>query len=222
MTKKDEDQQVQQVQELTSEQRKAAAICLSANRVSVSMVQRTMNIGYNTAQELCQSIIDAGLVPGLPIAPNLTAAPNPPAPKQAQEPVKVGTVLTDARDHAIYEAGVKAGKQAQEPVELNCQEIASYVARYGGNCRDCADENGICPSSGMPCDSRKAISHVLTALDYGLKHGYITAALPAPKQAQEPVGYTDNTGMAFAVKWSGVLPPNVTLYAAPKQAEPEA
>jgi hypothetical protein len=39
------------------------------------------------------------------------------APKQAQEPVTVGTVLTSARDHAIYEAGVKAGKQAQEPVD---------------------------------------------------------------------------------------------------------
>jgi hypothetical protein len=36
---------------------------------------------------------------------------------------------------------------------------------------------------------------------------------------QEPVGYTDSTGKAFAVKWSGLLPPNITLYPAPKQAQ---
>lgn len=78
----------------------------------------------------------------------------------------------------------EAVQQAQEPVGLNRPEIASYVARYGGNCRDCADENGICPNSGMPCDSRKAIEHVLKALDYGFKHGYI-----ANPQATEPAGW---------------------------------
>lgn len=99
--------------------------------------------------------------------------------KQAQEP-KVKLIPT------AEEMGTPM--QAQEPVGLNRPEIASYVARYGGNCRDCANENGICSSSGMPCDSHKAINHVLTALDYGLKHGYITATHPAPKQA-EPEGY---------------------------------
>lgn len=69
---------------------------------------------------------------------------------------------------------------AQTPV-LTDPRIA-YIARWGGNCRDCADENGVCPRSGLPCaDSERAIKHVLSALDYGAKHGYLLAA-QAPAQ----------------------------------------
>lgn len=55
-----------------------------------------------------------------------------------------------------------------------------YVMQYGGRCRDCADAYGVCPISGLPCnptDARRAISHTLTALDYGYEHGFIRAAL---------------------------------------------
>ena len=38
----------------------------------------------------------------------------------------------------------------------------------------------------------------------------VPAAQPA---VQEPVGYTDGDGRAWAVKWSGALPPNLTLFA---------
>ena len=49
-----------------------------------------------------------------------------------------------------------------------------YVARYGGRCRDCADESGVCPGSGLPCaNPRKAIKHVFDALEYGVKNGFI-------------------------------------------------
>ena len=55
-------------------------------------------------------------------------------------------------------------------------EVVDYIARYGGACRDCADENGICPHSGLPCADRgKAIRHVLTALNYGVANGFISA-----------------------------------------------
>jgi hypothetical protein len=55
------------------------------------------------------------------------------------------------------------------------KEVVSYIARYGPRCRDCADEFGICPSSGLPCgDAAKAIRHVLEAYNYGLKHGYLS------------------------------------------------
>ena len=55
-----------------------------------------------------------------------------------------------------------------------------YIDRYGGFCRDCADEDGVCPSSGLPCGgSKKAIRHVLTALAYGVNHGYIPVILCA-------------------------------------------
>jgi|GEM_PF-5916824 len=46
-------------------------------------------------------------------------------------------------------------------------EVVDYIGRYGGFCRDCADENGVCPSSGLPCAGRdKAIRHVLNAYTY--------------------------------------------------------
>ena len=35
---------------------------------------------------------------------------------------------------------------------------------------------------------------------------------------QEPVGYTDGDGRAWAVMWSGALPPNLTLFAIPPAA----
>lgn len=28
------------------------------------------------------------------------------------------------------------------------KEVVGYIARYGGRCRDCADRDGVCPSSG--------------------------------------------------------------------------
>lgn len=60
------------------------------------------------------------------------------------------------------------------PDEKTCVD---YVLRYGGRCRDCADENGICPGSGLPCGGqRKAVTHVVQALRYGLQHGYLRAA----------------------------------------------
>ena len=58
------------------------------------------------------------------------------------------------------------------------RDVVGYVARWGGNCRDCADENGVCPNSGLPCGgARKAIEHVIKALQYGVQHGYISNPL---------------------------------------------
>lgn len=60
------------------------------------------------------------------------------------------------------------------PDEKTCVD---YVLQYGGRRRDCADENGVCPGSGLPCEgARKAVTHVVQALRYGLQHGYLRAA----------------------------------------------
>lgn len=68
-----------------------------------------------------------------------------------------------------------------EPLIPETNEIVRYVARYGGMCRDCADEHGICPRNGMACsDSEKAIRHVIGALNYGFKHGFISPNSPTP------------------------------------------
>lgn len=56
------------------------------------------------------------------------------------------------------------------------EELIGYVSRYGGMCRDCADENGVCPHSGAPCDTdqrRAVIRHTIAALRYGIEHRFI-------------------------------------------------
>ena len=52
-------------------QLRALDICRECKKVSVSLVQRKLGLSYAAAQELCQSIVASGLVPGLPIAPSL-------------------------------------------------------------------------------------------------------------------------------------------------------
>ena len=53
-----------------------------------------------------------------------------------------------------------------------------YIMHYWSGCRDCADENGTCPISLLPCpteEARRVVVKVLDALAYGLSHGYIPA-----------------------------------------------
>jgi hypothetical protein len=71
--------------------------------------------------------------------------------------------------------GAAQPEQAQEAVAFTDEHLA-YVNRYGGNCRDCADENGVCPNSGLPCGGReKAIRFVFNALTYGINNGFISS-----------------------------------------------
>lgn len=51
-----------------------------------------MNIGYKAAQELCQSIINAGLVNGLIIAPSLRASNGIGAATQPAEPLDTWSI----------------------------------------------------------------------------------------------------------------------------------
>jgi hypothetical protein len=74
--------------------------------------------------------------------------------------------------------------RAQEAVAFTDDEHLAYVNRDGGNCRDCADENGVCPSSGLPCGGReKAIRFVFNALTYGINNGFISSPFPTPPAA---------------------------------------
>jgi len=77
-------------------------------------------------------------------------------------------------------------------------ETERYVLQYGGMCRDCADENGVCPNSRMPCgtDQRLAVvRHTLAALEYGVRNGFIENLI-APKQG-ETIKITDEMIEAF-------------------------
>lgn len=67
---------------------------------------------------------------------------------------------------------------------MNREKLVHYVLRYGGACRDCADEDGLCPHSGVPCDAdiqRVIIMKTLDALEYGITHGFIENPFNGPK-----------------------------------------
>lgn len=56
------------------------------------------------------------------------------------------------------------------------EEHADYVLRANGRCRDCADNEGMCPMSGLPCDPQKArdvVNYVLSTLMYGVNNKMI-------------------------------------------------
>lgn len=80
-----------------------------------------------------------------------------------------------------FNAGWESAHEQQSGDDSPFGEIAGfdpidYALHYGGRCRDCADADGVCPSSGMPCDpaeARKAAGHVLKAWKYGIEHGYM-------------------------------------------------
>ncbi len=98
----------------------------------------------------------------------------------------------DANDSLFIEAAdalssPEPGGSEFVPIPLS-DEVVSYVARYGGMCRDCADEAGVCPNSGLPCDDDgdKAIRHVIKALNYGFGKGY----LKFPEASQGSVAAT--------------------------------
>lgn len=51
--------------------------------------------------------------------------------------------------------------------------LIDFLINYGGHCRDCADEDGFCPRTGIGCGQRrKAVEFILGAINYGAKHGF--------------------------------------------------
>jgi hypothetical protein len=82
------------------------------------------------------------------------------------------------------------------------EEHAGYIKRYGGRCRDCADENGVCPSSGLPCGGAdKAIRHVLGALAYGVNHGFVSRPVVAPHPSAQPAEPKERKPPAIKGAW---------------------
>jgi hypothetical protein len=59
-------------------------------------------------------------------------------------------------------------------MKLLPKETLAYVLRFGGDCRDCADHLGLCPTSGLPCQERgRAIKWVIDAINYGTENGFL-------------------------------------------------
>ena len=86
-----------------------------------------------------------------------------------EESAKLESAIADARK--LLECDALA-QPADEDAWLN--DAIKYAKNYGGHCRDCADNDGICPQTKLPCGEKdEAIRRVLTAILYGEKHGYL-------------------------------------------------
>jgi hypothetical protein len=63
-------------------------------------------------------------------------------------------------------------QQCKPPVVA--EDEVAFATHYGPRCRDCADEDGVCPASGIGCGEReKAVRFVLGAVAYGREYGFI-------------------------------------------------
>lgn len=94
---------------------------------------------------------------------------------------------------------IRAALSAAQPVPgvPTDEETVSYILRYGGLCRDCADRDGLC-STGLPCeteDRRAAVRHVLRALSYGQRYGFLHTPQPVEIQ-REPVAWTGSGSLS--------------------------
>ena len=89
---------------------------------------------------------------------------------------------------------------ADEDAWLN--DAIKYAKNYGGHCRDCADNDGICPQTKLPCGEKdEAIRRVLTAILYGEKHGYLRTR---PQQAgfvSVPVEQAEDAMLFRSLVW---------------------
>lgn len=92
---------------------------------------------------------------------------------------KIDEVQTDFERHILAAlSGAEAPAQGWRELP-NDEATHDYVLQYGGRCRDCADNFGVCESRGMPCDpkaARKAVRRVIGALNYGHRNGFLPAA----------------------------------------------
>ena len=68
------------------------------------------------------------------------------------------------------------------------EELITYALRYGGPCRGCADEDGTCPTTGIPCDaevSRRVLRRAFAAWDYGAARGFCPPLDATERAARE-------------------------------------
>lgn len=93
------------------------------------------------------------------------------AKKEAEGYIYGGDALENVKfGYEIARAALSSLRDRNDVLEGDWVET---ILRYGGRCRDCADGNGICEGSGLPCEpdeARKAIRHVLAARAYYVEH----------------------------------------------------
>lgn len=85
-------------------------------------------------------------------------------------------LLAAGYDHVFIENGMidmsQLGITRGSPIP-HSDILIDRIIGYGGRCRECADNDGTCEGSGLPCDvpdARRAIRHVLDAKSYYDQH----------------------------------------------------
>lgn len=111
----------------------------------------------------------------------------------AEPPIVAIAKDADALLKELCRAQPEQAQQA-EPVAFG-DDVVQYIGRWGGHCRDCADNMGIC-HTGLPCgDGAKAITHVLSALAYGINNGFLQRIAAQPPA--QPVALRSVTNISM-------------------------
>ncbi|SMC41193.1 hypothetical protein SAMN06297251_10289 [Fulvimarina manganoxydans] len=118
-----------------------------------------------------------------------------------------GSLAFDILKVAIRLEKLERVTQAAEKAEpgeavSDLEDVVDWVARYGGDCRDCADENGKCPNDGLPCDDRgKPIRFVVEALRYGIANGYVKPFYARPSADLDRLRQERDAARKEAAHW---------------------
>lgn len=100
---------------------------------------------------------------------------------------KIAAALQGAYESGRQESAPVTIPASASPTYVPDRDIVYYVAKYGGRCNDCELTNGICRNSGLPCSGTQGIEHVINALRYGIRKGFISNPFAGP--APIPAGW---------------------------------
>lgn len=110
------------------------------------------------------------------------------------------TALRGNIDMFYWNWNARAALTADRPErggdELLGPDVVDFVVQYGPRCRDCADEDGVCPINSIPCgDKRKIVEYVINAINYGVKNNFLpepttSEVMPGLQEAIERAEYT--------------------------------
>ena len=98
----------------------------------------------------------------------------------AQRPGILEAVQAALNNHDTLSAALAEAQQ--QKWFKNCQRMWDAIIPHGPRCRDCADADGTCPHSGLPCDPTDAAIELVKRLRESL-----TEAERAREEAQQTI-----------------------------------
>lgn len=83
----------------------------------------------------------------------------------------------DRSVRALLVPGPTMSPNQAQPGPADEVDPIDYAVHYLSGCRGCADEDGICPTRKLPCDTelvRNTARHVFKAWSYGIANGFMS------------------------------------------------